>query len=399
MQHSKTNKVLIFSFTYFPFIGGAEVALKEITARIKDIQFDIITARLDKKLAKEETAGNVNIYRVGKGNKLDKIFYPIRAFLFAIKLHKKNNYPLIWAMMANWAGMAALLFKLTHRKVNPHTKDFGVGVKYLLTLQSGDSDFFLWLRTWFWYPFYRMVYTKADHIQVISGWLEKRARRYGYKGDISVVPNGVSLKMQETINREQGDSFKNKLNISENSKIILTASRLVKKNDIKSLIKSIHLLITHYSLPITLLIAGSGKLETRLKNLTKNLKIEGNVIFLGNVKHNQVFKYYSIADVFVRPSLSEGMGISFIEAMAAGVPIIGTRVGGIPDFLEDKKTGLFCKVKDPQDLAEKIKLLLEDESLYREIRDNGLKLTEKYDWDLIGESMRKIIDNLIVHNS
>ena len=386
MQLPKRTKVLIFSFTYFPFIGGAEVALRQITKRIPDFQFDLITAKLSKNLSNLEKIDNINVYRVGQGNKFDKYLYPLRAFLFARKLDKENNYSMIWAMLATWAGLSALLFKIFNPKV-----------KYLLTLQSGDSDLFIWLRTWFYYPIYRMVYTKADHIQVISHWLKKRARRYGYKEEISIVPNGVDLnKMQKTDNKEQGERLKQKLSIPIKSKIIFTSSRLVKKNDIQTLIKSIQLLTTDYSLPVILLIAGSGKLESKLKLLTKQLNLSDKVIFLGQIEHSQLFNYYSIADIFVRPSLSEGQGISFIEAMAAGLPIIATPVGGIPDFLLDGKTGLFCQIKNPLNLARKIKLLIDDEKLYTDIQQNALSLVrQKYGWNLIATRMHKIIFSLI----
>jgi glycosyltransferase involved in cell wall biosynthesis len=387
MDQKKKTKVLIFSLTYFPFVGGAEVALYEITKRIPSIEFDLITAKISQNLPDSETIGNLHIFRVGKGNKSDKYLYPLRAFLFSRKLCKKNQYNLIWAMLASWAGMAALLFKL-----------FNSQVKYLLTLQSGDSNWFIWLRSWFWYPVYKMIYTKADHIQVISNWLKRRARRYGYKNEISLVPNGVDLKKFQISNfKFQIDELKKELNIPTKNKIVFTSSRLVKKNDIATLIKSIHLLITRYSLRITLLIAGTGKLEQKLRDLTRDLKLAKNVIFLGHVQHSQISKYYQLADVFARPSLSEGQGISFIEAMAVGVPVVATPVGGIPDFLLDKKTGLFCKTKNPRDLAEKIKLLFEDKKLYQEIQTNGLELVkQKYDWDLIARRMKKIFNSLIV---
>ena len=288
--------------------------------------------------------------------------------------------------MATWAGMAALVFKLFHPKI-----------KYLLTLQSGDSDSFIRKRTWFWYPIYRQIYTRANHIQAISRWLAKRARSYGYQKEISIIPNGVDLaKMQNSINREQGIKLKNKLQIPKNNKIIFTSSRLVKKNDIASLIRAFAILVVGCQLPVSLIIAGCGKLEQKLKQLTKDLKLENHVIFLGQVDYDEISKYYSLADIFVRPSLSEGQGIAFIEAMAAGLPIIATPVGGIPDFLLDKKTGLFCQVKNPEDLAEKIKLLLADKKLYLEIQKNGLELVkQKYDWNLIAAKMKEIFNNLI----
>ncbi len=83
----------------------------------------------------------------------------------------------------------------------------------------------------------------------------------------------------------------------------------------------------------------------------------------------------------------------FSWSCPVGSAIIG---GGIVDFLEDKKTGLFCKIKDPEDLAEKMKLLLTDEKLYQAIKENGLKLVEeKYGWHLIAVEMDKIFLKLI----
>ena len=165
-----------------------------------------------------------------------------------------------------------------------------------------------------------------------------------------------------------------------------------KVQNIRTLIKAVQLL-DQFS--VTLIIAGSGKLEPKLKLLTQQLKLEDKVIFLGQLEPQHLIKYYSSADVFVRPSLSEGQGNSFIEAMAAGLPVIGTPVGGITDFLLDKKTGLFCQVKNPADLAQKIELLLSDKELYQEIQHNSLKLvSQKYDWQLIANQMKNLFSTL-----
>ncbi len=377
------TRVLVFSLAYFPFIGGAEVALREITQRLPDIQFDLITARFDRQLSSQERVDNVTVYRLGSGNKFDKYLYPFRAFLFACQLHQKNNYYLIWAMLATWAGLPALWFKLKFPQV-----------KYLLTLQSGDSDLFIWLRTWFWYPVYRMIYRRADHIQVISRWLAERAKKYGYRGQISLIPNGVDLtKFKPIIELAQKKALRQKLNLPIKDKIVFTSSRLVKKNNLTALIRAIHLLIQQH-FPVKLVIAGSGPLEQQLKNLVSQLNLNQPVIFLGQVPHNKLAAYYQAADIFVRPSLSEGQGISFLEAMACGLPIIASPVGGIVDFLTDKQTGLFCQPHDPRDVADKINLLLTDRVLYQHIQKKALELvTTRYSWDFIAEQMKKIILN------
>jgi glycosyltransferase involved in cell wall biosynthesis len=170
----------------------------------------------------------------------------------------------------------------------------------------------------------------------------------------------------------------------------------VEKNGIRHLVDAIKLLITNYQSPIKLLILGSGSLENKLKTQVKNLKLEKSVLFLGDIPNEKVPQYLAIADVFARPSLSEGLGTAFLEAMACGVPIIGTRVGGIPDFLVERETGLFCEAKNPQNIAEKIKILLDDENLRQKLIANGRKLVEeKYDWNKIAVQMKDIFNKLL----
>ncbi|HOZ36429.1 MAG TPA: glycosyltransferase family 4 protein [bacterium] len=384
----KTPKVLIFSLTYLPFIGGAEVAVSEITKKIAGIEFDIITCNLDGCQQAVEQKDNIKIYRVGHG-KNSKRFFPWLAYKKALELHRLNNYSLIWSIMANRAGLAALFFK---RKFSD--------VKFLLTLQEGDSLFSIWKKTWYFRPIYKKIYTRADHIQAISQWLARRARSYGYKKDISVVPNGVDLDKFKTQNSKL--KTKEELSIKPEDKIILTDSRLVVKNGVADLIKSVHILVTHYPLLTPkLVILGSGPLEKQLKQFALRLGVTDKIIFLGRVPHEQIQDYYQIADIFVRPSLTEGFGNVFVQAMAASLPVIATPVGGILDFFKDSETGWFCEVKNPQSIAEKINYILEEKNkdeVERVVANARHMVEEKYDWNLIADKMKNIFDS-IMHNS
>jgi len=382
-------KILIFSLTYLPFIGGAEVAIQEITKRLSgEFEFsdygeessgwDLITHNLNGKQKSQEQIGNLRIFRVGKG-KLSKYFYPWLAFKKARKLHKENNYKITWGMMATWGGWAALKFKERFSEV-----------KYLLTLQSGDTDEFINKRTWFWKWRYKKIYQKADRIQVISTWLGDRTRKFGYKGEIDIVPNGTSQKHKNIKTQKH-----------PNQKIILTVSRLVEKNGIEDLVRAFKLLITNYQLPITLKIIGEGRLKNKLQKLTNELNLQDRVKFLGKIKYKDLQQYYAQADVFCRPSLSEGFGNVFIEAMAANVPVIGTPIGGILDFLKDNQTGWFCKVQNPKSIAEKIKYILDEKNKDKvaSVVANAKEMVEyKYTWDKVAEQM-KVVFNSLIHLS
>ena len=382
------KNILIFSIAYLPFIGGAEVAVREITDRLGDFEFDMLTARLSPKLARFEKIGNVNVYRLGFGSALDKYMFPFAACLKALSLNIKRSYALSWAIMAAYAGFAGLFFKLARPKI-----------PFLLTLQEGDPLPEIEKKVRFIRPIFKKIFLKADHIQAISNFLADWARKIGYKGALSVVPNGVDInkfKIQNSKFKITIQNLKLKLDIKDDEKVVITVSRLVKKNGIENLIRAMkELRNLNAELRVKLLIAGKGEQEEYLKDLTKKLNLEDNVLFLGEVSHKDLPQYLWISDVFVRPSLSEGLGNAFLEAMAAGVPAIGTKVGGIPDFLREGETGLFCEVQNPKSITEKIKTLLKDENLRLRLIENGRKLVEeKYSWDFIALEMKNIFDKL-----
>ncbi len=373
-------RVLLFSTAYLPHLGGAELAIKSITDRLPEIEFDLITAKLKKGLKDFEKIGNINVHRIGAGNKfLDKPLLSNLGFLKALKLHKKKPYDLIYGVMASQGSAAAYLFKFFYPKV-----------PFVLNLQEGDlvsnSPF-----DRFWQ---KRIIKKADVITVISGYLADFAKRYNKKAPIYIVPNGVNLESIEY--KDLG--IKNK-----KIKTIITISRLVNKNGIDILIKAFYILCSKfYVLNSELLIIGEGREKNKLEKLAEKFKISGKVSFLGSVPNDKINDYLLKADVFVRPSRSEGLGTAFLEAMAAGVPVIATPVGGIPDFLKDpstnsgQATGLFCKVEDPQDLAEKIAMLLEDENLYFKLSKNGRKLVEeKYSWDKAAVLVKGIYEKTV----
>ena len=155
------------------------------------------------------------------------------------------------------------------------------------------------------------------------------------------------------------------------------------------------LLANGYAPNAKLLIIGDGEERTHLSFVICHSSLGKRAFLLGSIPPDDVPKYLAASDIFIRPSLSEGLGSAFLEAMAAGVPIIGTRVGGIPDFLVDGETGLFCEAQNPQSIAEKIKLLLADETLRQKLITNGKKLVaEKYNWNIIVKQMEEIFNKI-----
>ena len=245
------KRVLVFSIAYLPFVGGAELALKAITDRINDIEFDLITLRFDRALPRTEKVGNVMVHRIGFGKEkptveeltrfpmyLNKILFPFLAFFKAARLHHSRRYDAIWAMMS-YAGFPAVFLKgLLPR------------MPFIVTLQEGDSVAHItsrWRIRAVW-PLYKLVFAKADVIQTISHFLADFARRMGAKCPIEVIPNGVDVKKFANGKlRIANSELKKKLGIKPEEKVVMTVSRLVEKNAVGDLIDAMSIIKSQLS--------------------------------------------------------------------------------------------------------------------------------------------------------
>lgn len=399
------KRILIFSLAYYPdVVGGAEVAIKEITDRItpEDIVFDMVTLRFDSTLPKFERLGNVNVHRIGFTSanpsiadltrfplSLNNYLFPLLAFRKARALHKENRYDGMWAMMANYAGFAALFFKMRHPKV-----------RFLLTLQEGDPIQYIKHRVRFVSPIFQRIFTHVDFVQTISHYLAGFARNMGYAGPLEVVPNAVNVAhFSQDYSAEDLFVLKQKLGKKLGDVFLITTSRMVTKNAVDEVIRALPLIPSN----VKFLILGIGPDEQMLRTLAHEKGVENRVQFLGQVLHEDMPKYLKVSDIFIRPSRSEGLGNSFLEAMAAGVPVIATPVGGIPDFLFDpdqnpdhEPTGLFANINDPASIARQVERLVADSALRTRLFINGRTLVaEKYDWSLIARAMKeRVFDKL-----
>ncbi len=391
------KRILIFSLAYFPrHIGGAEIAIKEITDRIdpQRYEFHMITNRYDARLPKTERIGNVIVHRIGFTTAqpnmgdlgrfplhLNKALYQVLAFLYAVQLHRRYHFDGIWAMMAHAVGVPAALFKTSFPKV-----------PYILTLQEGDPPHEI-EHTMRWFgPFFRRAFSRADVVQSISHFLDTWGKNMGAKNIRCVIPNGVSLqlfshqctdaertKTWEALKRKSGDTF------------LVTTSRLVHKNGIDTVIRSLALLPSsvHFA------IYGEGVEEDALKTLAQDIHVSERVHFMGQVAQSELPCVLQACDIFIRPSRSEGMGNSFIEAMAAGIPVIGTPVGGIPDFLFDEErnpgkeaTGYIVDPENPEDIAATIKNIMAHPQKKELVCAHARALVQaRYDWSHIAAEM------------
>jgi len=378
----KTSKILIFSTAYYPFVGGAEVAVKEITDRIVDTQFDLITAKLDRKLPSIEKIGNINVYRVGFGFKtLDKLLLPFWGAFKTIKLNNKNHYDFYWCMMVTYASGAAYIANIFSKNKVP----------IVLTLQEGDSEAHF-ARRWLglinlsW----KLALKRSRVVTVISNYLGERVKNFGFSGEPILIPNGVNVSKYSEIftDEELSELSENLGRDRENMIMLVSTSRLNIKNGQDLVIKALPFLPQN----IHFFNFGSGENKKYLIELAKILGVSERVHLAEYIDHDELPKYLKIADIFIRPSRSEGQGISFLEAMAAKLPVIATPVGGITDFLKNNETGYFCEPENPESVADTVQKVISDPNK-NEVVDNAYNMVkEKYDWNLIAKQMSAVFN-------
>lgn len=232
----------------------------------------------------------------------------------------------------------------------------------------------------------RKTLIMADKVVILS----PRQKRFFIKlvpeDKLLIIPNVVNLDMFH-------DRIKSRPNESE-VKVLFIGGDASKRKGIYDLIEAIPIVLKKYGsnvLFIFLGIGNSGNLKTicRKKNINKFVK------FLGYVDEQIKIDFIISSDIFVLPSYAEGLPIAMLEAMAAGLPVISTPVGSIPDVIEDNINGFLIQPGNYLKLAEKIVILSTDKKLRIKMGNkNKQKIIKEYDIEILTNKLEKIYNNI-----
>lgn len=187
------------------------------------------------------------------------------------------------------------------------------------------------------------------------------------KGDTpaKVIFNGVDLYKFSYQDKKES---RKKCNLPENGLMVYFVGWLIKRKGINYLLEAWSKLENS---PNFLVITGEGPLEKELKNLTKKLKIENSVIFTGKIHPNNISNYYAATDIFILPSLAEGMPNVVMEAMAAGKAVIATNVNGTPQLVGD--TGILIPACNSDEIKNSINILTIDDDKRKKLGKDAKK--------------------------
>jgi glycosyltransferase involved in cell wall biosynthesis len=146
---------------------------------------------------------------------------------------------------------------------------------------------------------------------------------------------------------------------------------------------------------VKLVLVGDGVERSRLEELVKRLNLKDCIQFAGQVPQERIPQIMHQADVFALSSLSESFGIVNLEAMAAGLPIVATNVGGIPDIVEEGVNGYLVNAKSPDETADRILILLQNDQIREKISANNKERAELYTWDKVAGTVEKIYNECL----
>ncbi len=364
--------------------GGTEIATYNLARNIAKIhELDIFTTSINSKDSCE-LLENMKIHRYGTVLKIasanlsfNLLYKPLDHKVDIVHAHYNMPY----------SDYSALRY--AKRKNVPFVVTYHADAQ-----ESGGNLIRNWAQIIYNRSLLKQVLNGADVIIATSNsYIDESKFLRDYKDKIEVIPNGINLEEFDIeLSKEE---CRDKLGLPHDKKIILFFGNIVAY-------KGPHVLLEAFSRvkneikEIKLVFAGRGEMQKELEKLAVELGVD-DVIFTGFVDEELKEYYYKSADIFCLPSITmaEAFGIVNLEAMACGIPVISTKLGGIPDVVSDKETGLLVEPEDSNALADAIIYLLENEDIARKMGINGKRKVEEYSWKKIAERTDEVYKELI----
>jgi len=240
------------------------------------------------------------------------------------------------------------------------------------------------------------ILKKVDFFIAMTEEIENSLRNDGFQKDrIKKIPNWVDTNKFCQIDTINNMSLRKKIGLGE-SFTVLFIGRLVYRKGADLLIRAWKKVILNNPSCI-LILAGDGIEQNNLESLSKNLGIEKEVLFIGHI--NNAEEYLKAVDVFVLPSRQEGMPTILLDAMACGLPVIASRIGGVVDVVEDGKSGILFEPGDEAGLSFAMIKLVKDEKLRQRLGSEARRrIVEGFSIDRIAEEYIKLYGELLNSN-
>lgn len=261
-------------------------------------------------------------------------------------------------------------------------------VKSIMQLHAPEVDSYL---TTFWKKrLFSLAIINADRLNVLLPWWQTRLLQANINKPISILPNPLLAEWEKIARKPMFNK-----NNNDNTINILTLSRLESGKGVDKVLEAMFYLTHNF----TLTIAGEGRLLSSLKTRTEELGLSNRVTFSGWVSGCAKQQLFEQADIFCLPSSYDSFGMSFLEAMANGLPVVAMNWGPISDIVPDGKVGFLVEHSKPKLLADVINKLTKPE-IRKKMGEQGKAWSlDKFSSDNIGRDLKDIFEKLMADNN
>ena len=362
-------RIVILSYWFLPYrIGGSEVVVDHYAKGLaqKGHEVHVITQLDDMSLHPYELVAGFHVHRIKRWH--IRIFGTLLYFLLVYRKIKKLKPDIIHEQAIQ--GLGFFIKKLSN-------------IPYIIFTQG--TDLYLTSPTFLKNFIVKSSLKSADVLIGLTQDMAQEMKKF-YPRDVVIIPNGVDLDRFRKLSRKDA---RRELGIKGDKKVILCVANLRAEKGHEYLVEAMESVSTHYH-ESTLFVVGQDYLKGRIKDLVIKKNLQDRIFFAGFVPPDKLPKYMRAADIFVLPSLREGLPIALLEAMAAGLPIVATNVGGMPEIIKEDENGFLVEPMDSQQLAKKIIFLLQNEDIRKRFSSNNTERAKNYNWSTIVTSLEEV---------
>ncbi len=368
-----TNEIkrILFVITQSEF-GGAQRFLYELISRLDKDKYEILVASDSKEKSEFIESLNQKGIRTKQLKFLKRGVNPLFDFLAVIQLMKLINgfRPDFIHLNSSKAGVLGSIAGFKIKLLRPK-KFKSLKIIYRIGGWSFNDPWPWWKKKLFIAA--EKITAKLKDIIVVNNkhdYEQSAKLKIQPREKVVLIHNGIDALKMDFLSKDEArlKLSKKSAKIFQAKFIVGTIANFYPTKGLSFLIDAVHLLKNSISneIPnIKFLIIGDGEEKKNLELRIKNYGLEKEIILLGQIA--EAHKYIKAFDLFVLPSVKEGFPWVILEAMAAKLPIIATDVGAMPEIIENGKNGILVKPKNPQELAEAIKYLIENERILQEL--------------------------------
>ncbi len=383
-------RILFLNYEYPPLGGGAANATRYLLseyAKRNNLEVDLVTTAADNRERVEEVSPSVRIHyisinkspeRLTHQSMRDLLLYTYHGLRTARQLQQKHRYDIIHAFFGVPCGWMARMI--------------AGSLPYIVSLRGSDvpgfSDRYNRI-----YPLLRgiirQVWKSAAAVVANSEQLRTLALATAPDQRIHLIPNGVDTTrfVPRTTPRDPDAPF-----------TVLAAARLMRRKGIRYALDAFARLSDDFpDRPMRMIIAGGdGDAADELRLQAAGLSCHDRITFTGHLNQDALIDAYQQADVFVFPSLNEGMSNNMLEALACGVPVIITRTGG-SEVVTNGEQGFIVDRADASAIRDALAILLEDEERRERMGAAARARAEEYSWKTVADAYEKLYYDVINH--